>query len=84
VTEPSGKERNRERMDDMDESTDAASGNLVVFEVTEDSVELLQVDDGRGFVLPRELLPDDLNTGDVLRVVARVERVEQFSGAESG
>ena len=47
---------------------------LVVFDVTEETVELLQIDDGRGYELPRQLLPTDLRAGDVLRVIASVER----------
>jgi len=44
-------------------------------------VELLQIDDGRGYELPRELLPPDLRAGDILRVVARVERSGRTAGA---
>lgn len=53
---------------------DTERRKLVVFDVTEDTVELLQIDDGVGFELPRELLPPDLRAGDVLRVIAKVER----------
>lgn len=55
-------------------TTDTERRKLVVFDVTEDTVELLQIDDGVGFELPRELLPPDLRAGDVLRVIAKVER----------
>lgn len=60
---------------------------LVVFDVTEDIVELLQIADGKGFELPRDLLPADLRAGDVLRVVACVERAgrqESVTGADVG
>ena len=59
---------------------DTEHRQLVVFDVTETIVELLQIDDGRGYELPRELLPPDLRAGDILRVVARVERSGRTAG----
>lgn len=67
----------------MTKSTDTQKRQLVVFDVTEDVVELLQVHDGVGFELPRELLPPDLRAGDVLNVVARVERARRGSSLVS-
>ena len=64
----------------MPHATDTERRKLVVFDVTEDIVELLQIADGKGFELPRELLPPGLRAGDVLRVVARVERAGRIGG----
>jgi hypothetical protein len=74
-------------MDAMHSATDTERRKLVVFDVTEDVVELLEIADGRGFELPRDLLPPGLRAGDVLRVVARVERAgpaERVSGVDVG
>ncbi|MDP2479846.1 MAG: hypothetical protein Q8W51_04230 [Candidatus Palauibacterales bacterium] len=71
----------------MHSATNTERRKLVVFDVTEDVVELLQIADGRGFELPRDLLPPGLKAGDVLRVVARVERAgraHRVFGAEVG
>jgi hypothetical protein len=67
----------------MHSAADTERRKLVVFDVTEEIVELLQISDGRGFELPRDLLPPDLRAGDVLRVVAHVERAEPAGGQAS-
>ncbi len=64
----------------MISATDTEDRKLVVFDVTEEFVELLEITDGRGFELPRDLLPPDLHAGDVLRVLAHVERAERTGG----
>ncbi len=82
-----GTVRKRDGMDAMHSATDTERRKLVVFDVTEDVVELLEIADGRGFELPRDLLPPGLRAGDVLRVVARVERAgpaERVSGVDVG